>query len=402
MVQISPSLGQCVLLLAVFLVHSLVVASLDDEDSHRARLLERLEKATRGGGAYVGSGYDCLLGNPDALSVSGSNSGPRPADFILEKTFTRPDDSLCPVEATCTGLAGNSEIIQLQLDMINYQETIEDSLTLGAGGGVDLEDVYVNLEGSMSSGYQSAQQTLEKEQKVLIDVEYTEAYYDVSFSYLTRGFLTEEFLSHVCRESQPPHNYSQADYLSIIQRWGTHVIVHAILGSRRTERFTYSGKDVACFLFDSQSNLVSLRGDFLTLATIDARLNSTRSVASSIQQSVKSIDWKNTTSGTRDHPIPLSMKFKPLDYFLTKEFIKAATVEGLNRHNCSHLLNNATLAIVRKHLQRALEEYPTILGAKPPSPIVRNTTRVCGNGGTSSGMQLTAKLLLMVSLFFVV
>ncbi|OQV22994.1 hypothetical protein BV898_03045 [Hypsibius exemplaris] len=383
MALIYPLLGQCVLPLVVFLVHSSVVAPLDDDASHRTRLLERLEKATRGGGAYVGSGYDLILGNPDALGVSGIDSGLWPANFILEKTFTRPEDPFCPVETTCTERAGNSEIIQLQLDMINYQETIEDSLTVDGGAAVGLEDVYVKLAGSMSSGYRSAQQTLENEQKVMIDVEYTEVYYDVAFSYLTRGFLTDEL--------PPDYPTVGAPTLSSTPFWD-----HVGRSASPTP-----GRMSACFLFDNHSNLVSLHGDFLTLATVNARLNNTRSLASSIQHSVTAIDRKNVTSGNRDHPTPLSMKFEPLDYFLTLEHIKEATAEWLKAQNCSHLLNNATLATVRENLRRALREYPTLQGAKPPAPIVRNTTRVCGNAGTSSGMKLTAQFLLMVSLFFV-
>ncbi|OQV22980.1 hypothetical protein BV898_03031 [Hypsibius exemplaris] len=330
------------------------------------------------GGAYVGSGYDVLRGNPygDTTAASGIDPGLRPSKFILHKTFSTPE-SYCPDQATCTDLDGSSEghTARLQLDMVDYQTSFNGSWGAGVSlsSGSILSRFLQSFGGSLSEGYNNVQHKIEFEDEVFVDNQTTKKYAEASFNYGSQGFLSAEFTSQIC---ELPLIYSASQYLHVIRNWGTHVIVRAQIGERRISRSVYSGQNITNFLYNSNTDCVHAEANFLAFFSANIKRSTSSTLISSIKKSVTETELRIITSGSSKNPIPLTMQFESLDHFIAKRYIRQATVDSLTHLNCSILLDPISLCKVRANFQRALLEYPLTDRARRPEPIWRNYTIV--------------------------
>ena len=322
------------------------------------------------GGAYVGSGYDILRGNPygDTPGSSGIDPGLRPSRFILEKTFSNPD-SPCPDQATCTDLEGSTESYhaRLQLDMVDYQSSFHEAWGAGLGGGIS----YANFGGSLSDGFKNVKRRLEREQTVLIDNQTTQIYSEASFNYNSQGFLTAEFLAHAC---QLPTQYSASKYLAFIRDWGTHVILRTRMGTRNLFRMAYSGRTITNYLLQNTENCVSASATAMSFFSGHLSHDSSASVMTDIQRETQAIDYISVASGSKTNPVPITLRLESIDNFLSGKYIKQETLDGLLHLSCGQLRDPEVLCRIKANVARALAEYPLVDGATEPEPIWRNYT----------------------------
>jgi hypothetical protein len=278
------------------------------------------------GTTFLGTGYDMLHGSPEGgdLFHGGLDPGLKSTRQIL--AITKAKNDACPVEATCALIDGSLTVTELVDDLDKYSNHL-------FSGWVSSHDSAVSthgkefVKGGKSKIRTEVKRLLEEDQGAMVVQQTWKYVAEGTYKYNSHQKLDSEFQTELCKL---PHRYNEenkAAYVNFLQRWGTHVIVHAQVGEKSIGHLVYQKKDYVSYLFNSNVGAVKRSspagGDASYSVSSKSKelIDHSDEISEGLVKYVKELRKSNKQLGSQYAPVPLNVELVDLSHFAEPEYV---------------------------------------------------------------------------------
>ncbi|XP_062596049.1 uncharacterized protein LOC134257446 [Saccostrea cucullata] len=307
---------------------------------------------------YLGVGYNMVKGNPDGGEWA--KLGQDPGLLLTRNILETEIDGSSYIKKTayprCTQMSSTSVFY----DPESYKEYILHYISTSDNGVAPVSSYAF----SANPLYQDIKQKTLTQHDVFRD-EITSctsehARYVLPVGHVERNLVTQEFARDVC---QLPMTYDQSAYKAFIDTWGTHVTIEVDLGARNVTRYRLS-------ISDLEEYLLKLGNDGAAVLKTEPLLG----YGSVVQLNMSHLhhsDFPKLPLGSRlaqfstgfPTKAPISWAMIPISDVIAEKYwqVQDALVD-------SGICNGINLTVWKNNIERALSEYPTLIGGEvPPS-----------------------------------
>lgn len=309
---------------------------------------------------YIGVGYNMLRGNPDGdFWASG---GDDPGLLSTRKVLSLSSYDQVPAELVYEhhDQCRNAHEFSFFSDQKSYQnKLLERVQSSGTNNDVLLDKAF-----TMSNGYKAIDQQTRRDFYVFQDDQNTctsgSARYKLGLAQGNHYKLSDEFAAAVCKL---PITYDQAIFKQFLDTWGTHVTTAVETGSKTVNRYMCPLKDFVEQVMNTSSRDVTLGG---------AWMNHAASLVVDINAYRYRQQYRNTCGSIQDTLSLGSEQFpEPIGYSMVviSDMLDSAQWQNMDDYKQRGLCppsEEAALTYQRKNLEKAITEYPGLLGAKSP------------------------------------
>lgn len=259
--------------------------------------------------AYVGIGYDYLLGNPKQDKI---DDGFRQAifNFTYEQNLMT-EDNLFKIPDHCSSYMRQSCSYFQKSTTYDSSKSYQTSLKEFASVGGDLSKFFQGYGFSASIGFQKTNNLVQKEQTVIIESGARCELYELTMPMLGSIKLNENFMNFI-RSAQNKTN--GITWRKVLQSFGTHFVEKVIFGgrtcfqyflkARSLEELKIIGVDVSLIaklvtVIDVTQNMSSLNNQS------NAFLNRVLEINQIYIGSEPNSDWKKWQENLKNNPVPI-------------------------------------------------------------------------------------------------
>lgn len=322
---------------------------------------------------FLGVGYNLLKGNPEGGELANGGIDPgllftrkifqlthKLGKLSVDRKYVVPDQVVFAPRSSC--------VTTHKKDTFAGEKSYQRKLTndVSASGGYDV--ILFNFAFTLSSRYEEVKKETSKfhnvfyEEKTVCNKGRARFQYDLATS--RRFPVSSEFAAAVCTL---PSNYSVSDYMWFLERWGTHIVLEAELGTKKVERYKSSLTEFTKYAMNNVESSVSASGLYIGFQgslKVDFSLFQ-ESMSSNTKFGQNKVTFH---SGGDELPEPIALKLLPIEEALNPLYFEAldnkCVLSKISQTWNSRLC--CSLEKRRTNLIEALRNYAKWKQAVPP------------------------------------
>ncbi|XP_032219855.1 uncharacterized protein LOC5519144 isoform X2 [Nematostella vectensis] len=293
---------------------------------------------------FIGAGYNILSGNPEGEQTAQIDPGLMPKRRVLQLHFRHNKTSV-----DGKFLIADEVAFDYRRSCVDVTET---SIITGTEGYQTKLAAQINITGTANHvladfAFSQSQRFKIIHRKTIIDHEVL--YEEKTTCSLGRVRyllgrastpLTQAFTDAVCRL---PQLYSAIDYVTFIDKWGTHIVIGLQVGKQQIKRYKTTRREFARFSLEN------------------AEVVSAKNLSAYFTEDMRETDFNSSsnvlfTSGGSDVKL-IGLSIVSIDIGLDIRF------HSFFRSGCG--LSKEALKTRQVHLQKSLRDYPALKQAQP-------------------------------------
>lgn len=312
---------------------------------------------------FIGVGYNVIRGNPEGNFWA--SGGDDPGLMSTRKVLTLSSATDVPAEIvheyhdTCR----QSHEFSFFNDPKSYQAKLLERInSMGTNN-----DALMALAFTLSDGYKAIEQQTVRDYYVFQDDESIcssgMARYKLALSQGNHYGVSDEFAAAACAL---PLVYDQAAYKQFIEVWGTHVTTAVEVGSFDIKRYVSSLQAYVEFVMNNSSRDVSVGGAWKTYASslaVDMAAFKYRSAYRTVVGKLQD----TLSLGSAQNPEPIGYTLLVISDLLENSHWQ--NIDDYKQRGLCPPSAEAALSYIKANLEKALTEYPGLVGATTPSSM---------------------------------
>ncbi|XP_034333817.2 uncharacterized protein [Magallana gigas] len=308
---------------------------------------------------YLGIGYNLIKGNPDGgeWAKLGQDPGLQLTRNILETDIDGNSYIKRTSYPQCTQMSSTSVFY----DPESYKEYLLHYISTPDGNAPK----FSSSAFSANPLYQDIKQRTLSQHDVFRDditsCTSEHARYVHPIVPVERNLVSNEFSHDVCKL---PLTYDRDSYRSFLDRWGTHVTMEVDLGIRNVSRHRLSISDLATYLLDSGRDgaAVLQTEDLMGYGSV-IKLNMSNIHHSDFPKLPHGASLTEFSTGAQVQA-PISWTMIPISDVMAEEYwrVQDSLVD-------SGICREINLTVWKMNLERALIDYPSLIGGEVPPPL---------------------------------